>query len=577
MASQRKQVRQVTEQFQLRDTISGKYLVMGPSGWCYLGDRAHAPWVASDIIEGNVAFKIVTGNFRKRYIGVSMTGAVGVYDPKNKGHFQLCEEKLVCKRGKYKGHMLSAKKDDFVYCWNSYRGIKIQKVTKTKKEMDEEKQLKVSQMDDGTSYLSARRFVERYARKEVFRTCGEIRDFQFEAQTSLLDYLVGITFTDKEKNVEIAEQKAVEFCNAHPEYGLTKHEAGMISLYTAENRARGNNFYAQLDSAVRERTTLVPWLDAIWLIDQGLHKLPAEKVTGFRVVNFVVDKIDDVAEGHILVWTQFSGISAKEVELSSLPKPRSKRREVRVIEITTISGRNIKELCLYPRGNVCVLPLGSEFKVTSVTGDKTGTKAVMVQQESERLFSCSLTEENIKDFVGDVMANKWDLSRKAVLNTECSILATVLKSNSTLLTLTLGKNKIEDVGMSVLASALKENSTLTTLSLWGNVIGDVGAAAIGESLMVNLGMTSVYLHENNIGDNGAVAIAEGLKKNLTLTKLWLMTNQIGNVGAAAIAEGLEINSVIQLLWLSQNNIGEEAKAEIRTVKSVHPSLKHLAM
>ncbi|KAG0086250.1 hypothetical protein BGZ93_000216, partial [Podila epicladia] len=70
-------------------------------------------------------------------------------------------------------------------------------------------------------------------------------------------------------------------------------------------------------------------------------------------------------------------------------------------------------------------------------------------------------------------------------------------------------NSIRNAGAQALAESLKTNSTLITLNLDSNLIDDNGAHAMAKVLFkANLALIILTLENNSIGDNGA----ETLKK-----------------------------------------------------------------
>lgn len=103
-------------------------------------------------------------------------------------------------------------------------------------------------------------------------------------------------------------------------------------------------------------------------------------------------------------------------------------------------------------------------------------------------------------------------------------IATALKTNSTLTTLKLGWERIQDEGVFSIASALQSNAVLTTLSLISNEIGNGGAMAIARALETNVTLTTLDLSYNDIGFQGAEAIATALQSNVTLASLDLGHN-----------------------------------------------------
>ncbi|KAG0293601.1 hypothetical protein BGZ96_002555 [Linnemannia gamsii] len=76
------------------------------------------------------------------------------------------------------------------------------------------------------------------------------------------------------------------------------------------------------------------------------------------------------------------------------------------------------------------------------------------------------------------------------LSTRKDKVVSIIVANSTLTTLDLSFNSIEDDGAKALAKALKTNSTLTTLELSDNMIGGNGAQALAEALKTNSTLTT---------------------------------------------------------------------------------------
>ena len=92
-------------------------------------------------------------------------------------------------------------------------------------------------------------------------------------------------------------------------------------------------------------------------------------------------------------------------------------------------------------------------------------------------------------------------------------IAQALRSNSTLTTLDLSGNKIEDTGATAIAEALKSNFTLTTLDLHGNEIEDKGAAAIAHALIYNSILTTLSLQYNDVSKPIELSIRKHMETN----------------------------------------------------------------
>ena len=146
-------------------------------------------------------------------------------------------------------------------------------------------------------------------------------------------------------------------------------------------------------------------------------------------------------------------------------------------------------------------------------------------------------------------------------------LAKALYRNSTIHTLYLYSNDIDESGAVSLSQTLHHNSTLSELQLGNNRIGDKGAIALSQTLHHNSTLSELQLGNNRIGDKGAIALSESLYQNSTLKFIGLSWNGIGDIGAIALAQSLHQNSTLQILNLSQNSIGDEGA--IALAQSLH--------
>ncbi|CAE7643758.1 NLRC3 [Symbiodinium necroappetens] len=135
-------------------------------------------------------------------------------------------------------------------------------------------------------------------------------------------------------------------------------------------------------------------------------------------------------------------------------------------------------------------------------------------------------------------------------------IAEALKTNSTLTSINLEGNRIDEDGGKAIGEALKSNSTLASINLGFCNIGE-GAQAICEALKTNSTLTSINLERNHIGNEGGKAIGKALKTNSTLTSINLESNFIGGEGGKAIAEALRSNSTLTRIELAYNRIGNK--------------------
>jgi Ran GTPase-activating protein (RanGAP) involved in mRNA processing and transport len=77
------------------------------------------------------------------------------------------------------------------------------------------------------------------------------------------------------------------------------------------------------------------------------------------------------------------------------------------------------------------------------------------------------------------------------------------------------------------------NPSLTSLRLDGNPVGISGAGALATMLKSNKTLLTLDLGDCRLGDNGVELLCEALVKNSTLTKLYLHSNGIGDEGIRA--------------------------------------------
>lgn len=131
------------------------------------------------------------------------------------------------------------------------------------------------------------------------------------------------------------------------------------------------------------------------------------------------------------------------------------------------------------------------------------------------------------------------------------MLASALRTNTTLERLVVGSNRITGEAANVLCFALRHHPTLIQLFLGAYL----ATADMGELT-------------NRIGDRGAGAVANLLRENKVLKLLSIAQNDISNVGLGKVAHALEENT--SLLYCDFQQFGLQATPEIKA--SIHASL-----
>jgi Ran GTPase-activating protein (RanGAP) involved in mRNA processing and transport len=162
-----------------------------------------------------------------------------------------------------------------------------------------------------------------------------------------------------------------------------------------------------------------------------------------------------------------------------------------------------------------------------------------------------------------------DLHSCAIAETGGESIAQALIGNSTLTFLDLSYNKLGIKSATEIADMLGKNETLTSLNLGSNLsIGSAGTKAIAGGIENNTTLHTLGLRWNYIDNEGAYSIARALEKNSSLITIDLSHNKIGYDGIQAFIYAMEKNHSLNLLdlkWSTDQNQygnGEENKRAI---------------
>jgi len=169
------------------------------------------------------------------------------------------------------------------------------------------------------------------------------------------------------------------------------------------------------------------------------------------------------------------------------------------------------------------------------------------------------------------------LSLKSCTLGNTNLFLKVIKTNSTLKSLNLGRNEIPFKLTAKYAEALAQNTTLEEFELDSNILKDeigIDVAAFGLMLRNNTTLKLLNLSSNNIGDKGAIVISEGVKLNSTLAELNLEDNVIGHKGAHAIAAAFKTRPLKRLtLW--DNKFKNSGYQALHSLLKYNPALLEL--
>ena len=165
-----------------------------------------------------------------------------------------------------------------------------------------------------------------------------------------------------------------------------------------------------------------------------------------------------------------------------------------------------------------------------------------------------------------------DLTNRGVKARDVMALSPLLRVSTTLRSLKLGYNNLQDDGAYAVAAALECQASLLALDLGFNSIGDTGAAALGRSLVVNSTLRTLCLSGNTIGPAGAESMASGLGRNATLEVLHLTGNSLGGGGASMLSNALFSNSTLRKVYMSGSSIGRiGAEALAAALRGLSPT------
>ncbi|NXT68840.1 LRC34 protein, partial [Chaetops frenatus] len=134
-------------------------------------------------------------------------------------------------------------------------------------------------------------------------------------------------------------------------------------------------------------------------------------------------------------------------------------------------------------------------------------------------------------------------------------IAQMLRSNSTLVELHLGKHEMKSFGVERLCETLYENSSLRYLDLSCNNITCDGVKFLGELLKRNKTLEILDLNANRIEDVGAIYLSEALATwNRTLQALSIVSNNITGKGLLSLAHVMQSNMNLSHIYIWGNKL-----------------------
>ena len=145
-----------------------------------------------------------------------------------------------------------------------------------------------------------------------------------------------------------------------------------------------------------------------------------------------------------------------------------------------------------------------------------------------------------------------NISRIGMTKVGACALSEYLKVNSSLQSLEISRNRIEDSGLTEILNNLP--STLVRLIISDCHLTYNGAVSIGKVLSINKVLKYLEISSNYIGDDGILAISHGLCINTTLIQLVARDCEFYSKGAESIAKMLQANKTLKYLDISSNEV-----------------------
>lgn len=142
-------------------------------------------------------------------------------------------------------------------------------------------------------------------------------------------------------------------------------------------------------------------------------------------------------------------------------------------------------------------------------------------------------------------------------------------TNTSLTSLDLSCNGIDDPAGAYVARLLKRNTALVNVSLGSNQLGVFACRAFGESLCSNATLRCLSLEGNNLTRDGTDttgirALSDMFSKNNTLTSVNLWRCALGAESGAALSRGMELNRTITFLEVGQNGLAMIDQHNVKT-------------
>ena len=194
-------------------------------------------------------------------------------------------------------------------------------------------------------------------------------------------------------------------------------------------------------------------------------------------------------------------------------------------------------------------PLGDEGIEKLVSG-LLALHGAEIQENGNRIINepASAADDTTSD------QSRRDHAESTVLNGSCTNQPSGEDNLPALKSLEIGACDMTTVGARAVARLIRANIGITSLSLTGNKQIDAnGWAEIADSLEQNTTITTLELHHNGLENISTGLITDALARNTSIHTVDLEGNRIGNDGAEKIRQMLEVNTTLHTIHLHCGN------------------------
>lgn len=149
-----------------------------------------------------------------------------------------------------------------------------------------------------------------------------------------------------------------------------------------------------------------------------------------------------------------------------------------------------------------------------------------------------------------------DLSYCNLIDSDISmVVKSVFSSEEKNRILDLSGNRLTSQSATILAKHLTKSSSIQSVDLSFNRLNDSGIRPLAEIFAENphLSLRKVFLNKNGITNSGARNLSNLLRTNRTIEELWLSDNEIGDLGVEHLTHVIAFcNKTLKVLVLSSN-------------------------